>query len=68
MNKTALDIAVDHFGSQAKLAEALEVEPMAVSHWKIRGLPPKRAVQIEDVTDGKVTRYELLPELFGAAA
>ena len=67
MDMNAFERAVDHFGSQAKLAEALNVEPMAVTHWKRRGLPPQRAVEIENVTDGTVTRYDLLPELFGCA-
>lgn len=65
MDTKALDRAVEHFGSQVKLAEALDVHPMAVSHWRKRGLPVIRARQIEDVTEGAVTREELLPEIFG---
>jgi DNA-binding transcriptional regulator YdaS (Cro superfamily) len=66
MKNNSLDRAIEHFGSQARLAEALDVEPMAVTHWKSRGVPPKRAIQIEEATEGSVTRFDLLPELFGA--
>lgn len=64
MDTTALERAIEHFETQAKLAHALGVEPMTVSHWKTRGVPPKRAIQIEEVTGGEVTREQLLPELF----
>lgn len=64
MNICALDRAIEHFGSQAKLAEALGVKPMAVSHWRNRGLPPERAIDIETASKGVVRRDELLPEFF----
>lgn len=63
----ALNKAIGLVGSQAKLAEALGVEPMAVSHWKNRGVPLKRAIQIEELTGGAVTMRELCPESFGDA-
>lgn len=65
MNKHAFAATIDYFGSQAKLAEALGVTPMTVSQWKRHGIPPKRAAEIERLTQGKVTRLELLPEIFG---
>jgi DNA-binding transcriptional regulator YdaS (Cro superfamily) len=65
MNKHAFKAAVDYFGSQGKMAKALGIEPMTVSMWKKRGLPAYRAVEIERMTLGKVTRAELLPEIFG---
>ena len=66
-----LDRAIEYFaidgrGGQARLAKALDVEPMAVSHWKRRGIPTDRCADIERATDGKVTRAELKPEIFGA--
>ena len=68
MNKHAFQVAVDFFGSQGKMARKMGIEPMTVSLWKTNGLPPKRAVQIERLTNGKVTRAELLPEIFGEVA
>jgi DNA-binding transcriptional regulator YdaS (Cro superfamily) len=64
----ALQRAIDHFGSQAKLAERLSVKPMAVSQWKKRGVPPERCGAIEDATGGAVTRAELRPDIFGTRA
>ena len=51
--------AIERFGSQAKLAEALDVEPMAVTHWKNRGVPLKRAIQIESLTNGDISMRDL---------
>ena len=62
-----LDKAVEHFGSQAKLAKALDLGPMAVSSWRKRGVPLRRAVQIEQLTGGVITAAELCPEPFATA-
>ncbi len=65
----ALKKAADYFGSQAALAGALGVGPMAISSWKKRGrVPTHRAVEIERMTGGAVTKEELRPDVFGAAA
>jgi hypothetical protein len=61
----ALDKAIKAAGGPQKLAQALDVTPMAISQWKKRGVPPERAVDIEIAVKGKVTRYQLRPELFG---
>lgn len=61
----ALQRAIDHFGSQVALAEALDCRPQAVWNWLWRGqVPPNRAVDIERVTRGEVKRAELRPDLF----
>ena len=57
--------AVELFGSQSSLAGELGVTPMAVAHWFKRGVPAKRAVQIETATECKVTRHDLRPDIFG---
>ena len=67
---TGLDLAIAHFavegrGGQARLAKALDVQPMTISHWKNRGVPTDRCKDIELVTGGAVTRAELKPEIFG---
>lgn len=70
---TGLEQAIEYFGGsgkggQARLAEALGVGPMIISHWKTRGVPTDRCVDIERVTNGVVSREVLKPEIFGAVA
>lgn len=64
-----LDKAIKHMGGQLALAHALKIKGtnprMTVQHWKKRGVPAERAVEIERVTKGAVTRQELRPDLFG---
>lgn len=45
--------AVKHFGSKAKLAEALSVNRSAISNWGIL-VPRGRAFEIEKITKGKL--------------
>ena len=61
-----LQKAIDHFGSQAALARALGVVPMAVSNWKDRRVPAEQCKAIEDATAGAVKRHELRPDIFAA--
>lgn len=64
MNK-ALNQAIKLAGSQTSLARMLNVKPQTVQHWsKIGIVPPVRAVQIESVLEGRVTRSMLRPDLF----
>ena len=65
-----LSKAIEHFGGegkggQARLAEAIGVQPMTISHWKRRGIPTDRCKDIERATGGIVTRADLKPEEFG---
>ena len=51
---------VTHFGSQAKLARALNVTRQAITLWKSADLiPPGNAVEIERLTDGKFKAVDL---------
>lgn len=43
---------IKYFGSKAELARVLGVDAAAVSYWLREGLPPGRAIQIEEITDG----------------
>lgn len=52
--------------SQSELARALGVTQGLVSHWvtgRVR-ITAERAIQIEEVTGGAVTRQELRPDLY----
>ena len=64
---TALEKAIEAAGGARKLAAAIGVSAMTISHWKNRGIPAERAVQVEGAVGGKVTRYQLRPDLFGKA-
>jgi DNA-binding transcriptional regulator YdaS (Cro superfamily) len=65
----ALDRAIDHFGSQQALADALGIKSPSISEWRRNGeVPVDRCRDIERVTEGKVTRAELRPDHFGEIA
>lgn len=59
--------AIEVFGTQTALAERMGVRQNNVSYWLngAKDVPPKRAVQLEAVTGGVVTRKELRPDLWG---
>lgn len=61
---TNLKPAIEYFGNQAKLAKALNLNPMAITQWKRRGIPPKRAKQIAELTNGAVKASDILPSFF----
>lgn len=52
-------------GKAVDLARLLGLTESAISQWK--RIPPNRAIEIEEKTGGKVTRYELRPDFFGPA-
>ncbi|MBA6150106.1 transcriptional regulator [Pseudomonas putida] len=65
MSPSSLDTAIAQAGSGAALAKAVGVSPMAVSHWKVRGVPARHVLHIESVTG--VSRHELRPDLYPEA-
>jgi hypothetical protein len=54
----------DFYTTQAEIATVLKVTPGAVSNWMRRGIPIKRALQIERMSGGHVKREHLLPHIF----
>ena len=50
---------VKWFGSKSKMAAALGVTRSAVSQWLVDGVPPARAIQIEEVTGGKFKAVDI---------
>lgn len=46
----------------------LHVHKVTILRWETDGVPAERAVEIEKVTKGKLTRQQLRPDLFGEAA
>jgi DNA-binding transcriptional regulator YdaS (Cro superfamily) len=53
-------------GRDADIARLLGITASAVSRWNGR-VPANRAIEIETLTRGRVTRYEIRPDHFGAA-
>lgn len=62
MTQTPLVRAIAVAGSGVALAKAVGVTPMAVSHWKSRGVPAHQVLAIELATG--VSRYELRPDIY----
>lgn len=59
---TAIAVA----GGIGEFTKRLRITPQAVSEWRKRGVPPTRCIEVETIAQGKVTRYELRPDVFGA--
>jgi len=62
MNQTPLDRAIVEAGSGVALASVIGVTPMAVSHWRVRGVPAHQVLAIESATG--VSRYDLRPDIY----
>ena len=63
-NMNAIQRAVEQAGSQAALAQMLQVRQPTVSEWARgeRPVPVERCTAIEKATGGAVTRRELRPD------
>lgn len=70
MSSDPIRKAIDEVGSMAALARHLGITKGAVHQWTAPGrkVPPEHCIAIERATDGKVTRYELRPDVFGEVA
>ncbi|MBA1200487.1 helix-turn-helix domain-containing protein [Pseudomonas capeferrum] len=66
MNPTPLERAILAASSGKALAQILGVTPMAVSYWKVRGVPARHVLPIEKATG--VSRHELRPDLYPLVA
>lgn len=56
--------AIELAGGVASLAQKCHVTRAAVYQWKENGVSPERAVHIERVLGGAVSRRELCPNVF----
>lgn len=65
MNDTSIAKALKAVGGRkADIAALLGITPAAVSRWGDT-VPVNRAIDLEQKTGGKVTRYDLRPDIFG---
>jgi len=55
---------IAYFGSITKMATALKCHYQSIQFWEKNGIPVKRAIQIEEVTDGAISRQSLRPDIF----
>lgn len=65
--KPALLKAIEVCKTQTELARRIggKVKTGHIYHWLNHGVPPERCPAIERATGGKVTRYEIRPDVFG---
>lgn len=65
----ALERAISIAGGQSELARRIKAKQQTVHYWvSTAGKAPAEYVRaIEAAVDGQVTRYELRPDVFGAA-
>ena len=69
MSKEPLKIAVQAVGGQSALARAINARQQDVWYWLNVGkaVPAEYCRAIEAATGGKITRYQLRPDVFGDA-
>lgn len=66
--KEAMNRAVAAAGSKAAIAEKCRQPYQAVDRWCRTGqVPARHCIPIEEISNGAATRYELRPDVFGAA-
>jgi DNA-binding transcriptional regulator YdaS (Cro superfamily) len=59
------EILKAEFGTLGRLAELLEIGPSAVYNWVDRGhIPVKHMAKIRELSEGRVTKEMLRPDLF----
>lgn len=64
----ALEQVIEILGSQEALASCLKIRSPSISDWRKRGrVPAERCLEIEKLTDSRVSRYDLRPDVFGEA-
>lgn len=62
--KTIVENACKAVGGQPNMAKLLGISEQAVSKWKRNGVPAERVLEIERLSDRRITRHELRPDLY----
>ena len=61
MEKQTIQQVIAFFGTQSELGRLLGVSQQSIRHWIGRGhIPLRRAVQIEEVSGGKIRLMDIL--------
>lgn len=58
-----LERAINEVGSAAELSRMLGIKPSAICPWE--RCPAEHVMEVEYRTEGKVTRYQLRPDIYG---
>ena len=61
---TPLDQAIEAVGGVAVVAVQLNVSRQAVYKWRAKGLPAERVLSIEKLTQGRISRHDLRPDIY----
>lgn len=61
--QTPLEQAFEIMGNPAQLAYALNITPWAVYKWNVNRPPKERCLDIQRLTDDKVTAEQLRPDV-----
>jgi DNA-binding transcriptional regulator YdaS (Cro superfamily) len=59
-----MDELIKYFGNQKNLAKFLGVKHGHIYYWIKNGIPIKRAIEIEKLTEGRFNRRYLCPHYF----
>ena len=65
-NKKVLVKMIEHIGSQKAAARTFRCTQQAISEWMKNGIPIKRAIEAESITNKNFTKEQLRPDIFRA--
>lgn len=66
--KSQIERAIGHYGSQAKLAEAMGCSQQQIAYLlKASSITAEMAKAVDAATNGAVSKHELRPDIFGDA-
>lgn len=63
--KTVFEKVIECFDSKADAARQIGITPQSIRKWENTGIPPERCIDVEKLIHGKVTRYQMRPDVFG---
>ena len=67
--KSQIERAIGHYGSQAKLAEAMGCSQQQIAYLlKASSISAEMALKIDAATNGVVSKHELRADIFGASS
>jgi len=65
--REALEQAIAECGTATEFARRCNTTVQHVYNWRQRGIPAERVRDAESACGGKITRYDLRPDVFGPA-
>lgn len=60
----AVEELIKIIGSQKKLAKIIGIAQPSIHLWLKKGCPFNRAVQLEELSEGEISRSEFRPDLY----